>query len=282
MNKDQHRVVKSNLLIESRYRFSLIETKMFLLMIKDISIDDKEFTQRKLYIRDLIEDANIGSRAIYSRIKEISKRFAELYIDLKKSDNAFDHRPIMSRFDYEKGREYIIYKFNEELKDHLLRLKKKFSSYDIQNVINCNSVYSIRIYELLKSFEYEKKKKKTFELSELKKMFNCEDAYKKWADFRRFVLETAKKELKKNSDIYFDFSGIKKGRSVKLVEFTIHKQKQRRLFDNKPEPALDATMPIDATIKAISETSRLKDPEVVSFSEIRDLKKVNVTCNNGV
>jgi plasmid replication initiation protein len=283
MNKDSHRIVKSNLLIESRYRFSLIETKMFLLLIKDIPINDRIFTERKLYIRDLIEDAHIGSRAIYSRIKEISMKFSVLYIDLKKSEDAFDHRPIMSRFDYEKGREYILYQFNERLRKHLLRLKDNFTSYDIENIINCNSVYSIRIYELLKSFEYKKKKKKTFELSELKKMFDCEDAYKKWSDFRRFVLETAKKELKKHSDIYFDFSGIKKGRSIKLVEFRILKQKQQRLFDNKLEPAKPLTdYQLDATDKAETETARLQDPEVVSYSEIKDLKKANVTCNKGV
>ena len=272
MKNENFRVVKSNLLIESRYRLTLIEIKIFLLMIKDISIDDRIFKERKMYIRDLIKDADIGSRAIYSRIKDISKKFSERYIDLKKSEDAFDHRPIMSRFDYKKGREYILYKFNEELREHLLRLKDNFTSYDIRNIINCSSVYSIRIYQLLKSFEY--KNQESFALDELKMMFNCEDAYKKWSDFRRYVLKTAQRELKKHSDIYFDFSGIKKGRSVKVVKFTIKKQKQQRLFDRKDENHINIPPSHyqDLTEKAEELKREVESGEVVSMSDFKRQK----------
>jgi plasmid replication initiation protein len=231
--KDSFRVVKSNLLIESRYKMSLQEMKMFLLMVKHIDINDKEFKKYKMYIRDFIEDGNIRDGSIYSKIDTITDKLLSRVLKLKVSEHRYFKTHFMASIEYEKGWDYFIYDFHPSLREHLLRLKKSFTPFDIRNVINCNSVYSIRIYTICK--EYEDIGERIIDLDELKYMLSCEDTYKRWADFRRFVLQTSQKELKKNSDIYMTFEGIKKGRKIRAVKFTIKTRKQQRLWDNREE-----------------------------------------------
>jgi plasmid replication initiation protein len=184
-----------------------------------------------MYIKDFIEEGNIRDGSIYSKIDKITDKFLSRVLKLKVSENRYIKTHFMASIEYEKGWDYFIYDFHPSLTEHLLRLKKSFTPFDIRNVLSCKSVYSIRIYTLCK--EYEDIGERVIDLDELKYMLSCEKSYKRWADFRRYVLETSSKELKKHSDIYFKFEGIKQGRKIRKVRFIIKSKKQQRLFDRK-------------------------------------------------
>jgi plasmid replication initiation protein len=271
------RVVQSNFLIEARFKLTLSELKMFLFMIKEIDINDKDFQEYRVFIKDFLDVSKSENYNIYRSVDKITDTFLTHIIKLKQDDDSINKFCLMSHCNYKKGRGYITYRFDTDLKPHLLRLKKEFTAYDIANIVHCKSTYSIRIYQLLKSFEGLKER--TITIEGLKDILMIKDEYQRFYDFKVNVIDRAHKELKgkqKNKvkpDLYFEYALNKKGRTVDSITFTIKKRRQRRLFDS---------MPIDATEKAKSETARLKDPQVVSFSEIKDLKKVNVTCNKGV
>ena len=128
--KDSFRVVKSNLLIESRYgRLTLNEMKMFLLMVKQININDKELKKYKMYIRDFIEDGNIKDTSIYSKIDSITDKFLARVLKLKVSENRYIKTHFMASIDYEKGNDYFLYDFHPALRDSLYRLKRDFTSF---------------------------------------------------------------------------------------------------------------------------------------------------------
>ena len=260
--KDSFRVIKSNLLIESRYELTITEIKLFLLMIKNISINEKQFTKHKMYIRDFIEEGNIRDTSIYSKIDKITDKFLSRVLKLKVSKHRYFKTHFMASIEYEKGWDYFIYDFHPSLTEHLLRLKHSFTPFDIRNVIQCNSVYSIRIYTLCK--EYEEIGERVIDLQELKYMLSCDTSYKRWGDFRRYVLETSSKELKKHSDIYFKFEGIKQGRKIRKVKFIIKTKKQQRLFDRR-ETFIENT-----TIEKIQE---LEAASKDSVSMPKELKK---------
>jgi len=84
------------------------------------------------------------------------------------------------------------------------------------------------LYEILKSFEGLKKR--NIKVEDLRKMLACEKSYKRFYDFKRGVLEVAKKELKKYSDIYFSYELHKQGRYITSITFRILKQKQMNMF----------------------------------------------------
>ena len=83
------------------------------------------------------------------------------------------------------------------------------------------SAFSVRIYELMKSYAFQKTK--TFELDELKKLLMVEDvkSYTRFPDFRRKVLEIAEREINELTDITISYETITKGRKVVKIKFDI-------------------------------------------------------------
>src|SRR5690606_36842431 len=111
--------------------------------------------------------------------------------------------------------------FHPNLKDFFLELKEKFTTYQLENVVRLNSVYSIRIYELLK--QYERLKKREFPLEELRSVLGIEPTkYKQYGHFKSKVLLGAQNEINKKTDIQFDFNEFKSGRKVIGIEFIIN------------------------------------------------------------
>lgn len=83
------------------------------------------------------------------------------------------------------------------------------------------SQYSIRLYELLKS--YENMNGQIFEVIDLRKLLNLSDeVLADWFDFKRFVIERAIKEINKFTDIMVKYEPIKKGRKIFEVKFYVY------------------------------------------------------------
>ena len=238
-NKSEVAVTQSNILIESRYRLLLSETKLFLWMLKEVQPSDKDFKTYRIYMKDFIDGTEAKNTAIYSRAKAITKRFLSKVLELEEG-NLQVH--FMSMVRYYPREAYIDFRFDPALKPHLIQLQKQFTTYDVSNVINCKYSHSIRIYQLLKSFEGLKRR--IVLVKDLRHMLMLESEYEQWHDFKRFVLDRAMKDFKKHSDIYFEYTTKKRGRSVYLITFTIHKQRQQRLFDQPPSPTLADAKPL--------------------------------------
>jgi plasmid replication initiation protein len=269
------RVIQSNFLVEARFKLSLPELKLFLFMIKEIDINDKDFKTYRVYIKDFLEDSKSKHRDIYTKADNITDIFMKHLLRLKEEDGSIGKVCLMSYCNYKKGRGYIQYRFDKALKPHLLRLKKQFTAYDIANIIHCKSTYSIRIYQLLKSFEGLKER--TITVSELKNMLMIEDEYQRFYDFKKNVIDRACKELKgkpKNkikSDLYFEYTLNKEGRTTESITFTIKKRKQQRLFDRKDENHINISPSHynDLTEKAEELKKDIESGETISLSEFK-------------
>ena len=108
--------------------------------------------------------------------------------------------PTVKSLDAKKGRKeaYIELKFNDDLKPMLLELKKLFNKYDIKNIIPLRSVFSFRIFELLK--QYESIGHREIRLEHLKEMLGIENKYSLYANFKRKVILQAQKDLVVSQD----------------------------------------------------------------------------------
>jgi len=80
------------------------------------------------------------------------------------------------------------------------------------------SQYSIRLYELLKSYEYQRKR--IFDIEELKLRLSAEH-YKRFPDFKRKVLDRALEEINTLSDLDVTYTIIKESRRFAKIEFTM-------------------------------------------------------------
>jgi hypothetical protein len=128
----------------------------------------------------------------------------------------------MSTCRYVEGSGYIEAKFNDDMEPFLLQLRRRFTMYRLKNFMRLSSQHSMRMYELMKMREGMRYLRISVE--ELREMLCCEHTYERFSDFKRYVLERARKEIKETCDIYFTYKVERDGRTPVRVNFMIHEQ----------------------------------------------------------
>jgi len=230
-NKDI--VVKSNILIDGRIRLTAQEQKIVLGMISKIKRTDPPDKEYRMHIPDFLFMLDTKRTAIYTEGKEIISKLMEKVIYLK-TDTGLLIISFLSSAEFYEGKSYVDFKFDNKLMPYLFYLKERFTTYQIENIVQCRSVYSIKMYEILKSFEGIGERK--ISLSDLKHMLDIDkNQYKRFSNLKSRVLEPARKEIDKFTDISFSYEKIKSGRSIAGVHFFIGTHKQMPLKFSDPE-----------------------------------------------
>lgn len=230
-----NRVKKANKLILAQFKMTTYEQKIILLCIskiktcaqktgKNINLDlTFELTGQEIK-KFLKLDAN--SKGLYSQLHKISEKLEshKIYIYNKNSFTMIRPFPFCR---YEN--EIFTLRFEQSMEEYLLELKDKFTVYNIDNIIDLKSTYSIRIYEILKSYEWLNEV--VFDLDELKKIIGVKsfdeenqkwmDIYPRYPNFKQKVLFVAQKELEEKTDIQFNFIELKTGRKITQIKFII-------------------------------------------------------------
>ena len=117
--------------------------------------------------------------------------------------------------------------FGFSISHHLLGLIDQFTQYDVLSIGKLNSIYSIRLFELLSQY-----RSTGFRIETLENIrFSLNVKYEKYGDLKRFVIQKAVDELNIKSNLKITFEPIKKGRSVVAVKFFFIENKQRDIFN---------------------------------------------------
>ncbi|KJU87365.1 Initiator Rep protein domain protein [Candidatus Magnetobacterium bavaricum] len=220
-NIETSNVVKSNHIVESHYHLTLREQRLILYMISTIKSNDVDFKPYRIAVSDFAAMMDIIDDGAYKAVKGITKGLIEKVLEIKTPTGLLQISWLSSAHYYE-GKGYVELRFDPGLKPYLLHLQERFTSYDLENVVRLNSIYSIRIYELL--LQYWRIGERTFKITELRKILGIKDSeYDRYNDFKKRVILTAQKELAKSTDISFDFIETKTGRKVTGIVLTIKK-----------------------------------------------------------
>jgi len=216
-------VVKSNKLIEARYKLTLNEQRLILLMVSMIKPEDEDFKNIRIRIQDLKEFLDLQRKDLYEEIPEITRKLISRVVEIRDlKEKRLLQISWLSSAEYNFGEGVIELSFDPKLKPYLLKLKEAFTIYNLQSVLKLRSSYSIRFYELLK--QYEKIGNRKFKLEDLRNVLGIgKNEYKLYGDFKRRVILPAQKELKEKTDIYFEFEEIKNKRKVVELVFHIYK-----------------------------------------------------------
>lgn len=225
-------VVKHNDLIQkSRFNLSTTEQKIILYMISKIQFGDKEFDIVVFKIKDFCEICGIDEKngKNYALLKSTIGNLAAKYIWIKMNDDTETIIRWIDRPFIHPKSGTIELKLDELMKPYLLHLKSNFTKYCYYYILPMKSKYSIRLYELLKS--YQNMKKCSFEIEQLKKILFAE-TYKRFPDFKRKVIDTALSEINEFSDINMEYKLEKNKNKVVKITFTIT---QKRGLDERIE-----------------------------------------------
>lgn len=247
LKSNKNLVVKANRLMEAKFHFKLWEMRIFEQMVSMINKDAKEFKLCKIYIKDLIKFFNSKSNNDHLLIKNAANSLGDKKLHVSYVTEEGHKRwaklsifPTVSIPDSESRDEanaYVELEFHKDLKPYLLDLQANFKSYDIRNFRLLRSVYSLRMFILLKQYEVIGKRK--FLIEDLKEVLGIEaDQYKLYGDFKKRVIIKPQQELAKSCDISFSFKEHKEGRRVVALTFFIHPN------DQKAVPNTPITIPI--------------------------------------
>lgn len=220
-------VIKSNRIIEAKYRLNIREQKFMLYMVSLIEPDDKDFKFYRVKISEFEKILNLEGKKwgnIYQVVKDIVFSLNEKPLLITKEDGKKQIINWVASAEIEQGSGIVEFELSEKLKPYLLQLKSHFTKYNLENILKLKSGFSIRMYELLKSQQF--KGKAEYDLEQLKVLLGIDDKYEEYTDFKKRVLKTAQEELKAKSDIYFEFKETRVNRRIHSILFSIFENKK--------------------------------------------------------
>ena len=225
--------VKSNFLIGAKYKSSLLENKVMAISLNKIkdAEEDKEGTLIvRLKASELKKLLDSKSGSFYSQLDKIGSSMTGRVIGMSDPENErFHYMSVINNAHYENG--VLTLEYNKNLNGYLKNIKQNFTKLNLETMLDFKSVYSFRLYELLKSRAYYPKgvSRKdngfvvTYDLAELKldlgvinaelanvkKILNDspkpnyeaaleaapEKVFTTWFEFRRNCIDVAVKEI---------------------------------------------------------------------------------------
>lgn len=218
----QQLVVKSNDLIQrTRYDLSLQEQKIVLYVISKIKPTDEELKEYIFTLRELCEMCGIEAigqnyENMWQSIIALNDKTIEFEDNRYRANPRWIEMPIMDK----QTREIRI-RFHPLLRPYLIALHENFTQYELSSILVMRSRYSVRMYELLKSYAYLNEI--TFGLEELKEKLQT-TGYSDYKNFRVRVLEKAIEEINEHTDIRVDFKPIRTSRVITHLRFIIERK----------------------------------------------------------
>lgn len=216
--KDTNLVSKANSIIEATYKLGVMEQKIISIIASNIHPSDKDFQTYTFSIKQFGNLIGSKSKNLYKEVDKITTQLMQPFLFIN-----HEGKPTriawLSKATYNVNEGSVTVRFDPDLKPFFLLLNQKFTRYKLGNILHLRSNYSIRLYELLKS--YEGLTERTFTVEELRAKLGVQDKYPVWINFRQRVIDHAQNEIAKKTDISFTYDTIRKGRSIHKIKFKI-------------------------------------------------------------
>lgn len=223
--EDESSFRQSNDLIQkTRFNLSANEAKIWLYIIQKINPEDKELKPMEFSIRDFCHVAGINpkSGSAYQNVRNALKGIADasLYMDL---DNSGDETLMrwLSSVKMSKKRGTATIQISEEMRPFLIDLKERYTTIALPYVTQMHSKYAIRLYQILKSYEYLKAPI-YFTIAELKKSFELPPNYT-IGNIKQRVLDNSIEEINSLTDMFVSYKDIKEGKVVTAIVFSMER-----------------------------------------------------------
>lgn len=226
--KVNYLVAKRNDFIQkSRFSLTLIEYKILCYCISKIKPGDPHDTEYSISCKDFLSLLGVDSTS-YSHVKKTIKSLSDKSWWIKAGDGTLTLMRWFSDINIKPQNGVIDVVFHKKMAEYIFNLQKQrrldyvsFTSYELKNIIHMKCKYSIRLYELFKS--YENRRKWIFEfgtgtdndicviLSEVDDdgKLVVKKSWNDWKQFKKYVLVPAVSEINGLTDMNISY-GVRK------------------------------------------------------------------------
>lgn len=248
----QWQVAKSNQFIQkTRFNMDLMQQKIILHIISKIKPMDTQLQQT--YSFNYYDFCRLCGKPQPKGGKDFAE-FKDSLLDLRRMasevayiDNKGHERYTsigwVTWYDFDTKSGEVQVSLDRNLAPFLLELKGLYTTYPLLFILPMKSKYSVRLYELLKSYSntgfceieinelrrllqnkyiFDEDKGVTRELKESEIKLE----YSQFSDFNRFVLKRATEEINKNTDIFVEYRVNRVKRQPVSISFYFHDKEQ--------------------------------------------------------
>jgi plasmid replication initiation protein len=252
MTKKGDLVVKSNRLVEASYRLTLVEQQIILYAIcksRESGAGLSAIDPVCIVATEFAELFESDKISIYNQLKVALNTLYHRTLKIKETSDANSLEIKQSRWismqSYIDKTSVLKLIFAPEILPFIKDLDKEFTPYRLSQIGKMSSTHAVRLYELLR--QNLQIGSRTLEIIDLKEMLQIEDEYKIYADFKKRVLDVAKKQINDFSDIKVDYKQKKEGRKITALDF--------KISQNEKEKAKKKTVKKENALKQIKAES---------------------------
>lgn len=255
-NKSSPIVIQSNEFVQhAASDFTLNQLRVLYLLMSCIDRKDDAFLPIQVDYRTLYcvtdsrhsRSVQVGRREyLASMVKDMVGQSYVFYDESNKKTKVFPWFGFVE-LDDDDLRGSIVFKFNDCLTEHLLKLDRSFSKFQLGTILSFSSVYSIKLYNLFSSHAY-KQAPVVYSLDTLRAILSLVNRKKKInlyeqpKEFVRRVLKPAIEEINEKSDLDVSYEIVKDpndGR--KTFGFMFNIQKKEVFVQENPLPPISVT-----------------------------------------
>jgi len=225
--RENLKVVTDNRLIDARdlSSLSLNARKLFYIAVSQCRKTDTKFYEYQTSPGELADLWGIDRSNVYREADKIATELMKIVITLQTGKKSFQKRHLFEKCTYDDN-SMLTFKLHTEMTDLLLGLKKDFTQPLVWDFMKMRSPYSMALWHYfqkeMRSFKPMAHQSFEFDLTleELRKVTGTETKLKSISEFKRFVLDKALVEIRRNCWVDITYNNIKRGRTVVGFRFT--------------------------------------------------------------
>lgn len=251
-NTEKELVVrKSNQLIEASYRFASInEIRMIQLLITKINAYDKDFAAYEVSVAEFAAIFGIKDSNLHADIRKTVQKLQDRKISIDEKNGDWLETRWLSSAKYRKGTGTIELRFDVNLKPYLLELKNRYTQFNVIEIVNFSSIYTIRFFEFVKENQFKANENGFFQINfeyvKLRKLFAIQDKeYKLFADFRKYAIEPAVTEINAKTNFAVEVSYGKTGRAITHITFDCTDKTKKKTAANVVKKSIKSEDVVD-------------------------------------
>ncbi|RPD43738.1 RepB family plasmid replication initiator protein [Hymenobacter sediminis] len=245
-NRKTTTVAQSNVLIEHPWAMTLLEARIFVLLLRGLRRDDSSSKRIVIPLTDLVGDQPIGGRG-YQYLHVALDGLDAIRIDLPMPNRKKDYHkvPLVHSLKLDSGQGTISGYFSADVMPYLTNLTENFTLGQVADLLSIKNPNTHKFYWIMQMWKF--KSPYTVAVETLREL-TTGGAYPQFADYRKYVLKPSVEEL---NGLNFDISYTekKKGRSVDSIEFHINYNGHSKLQPKQLQLQLsESTLPTHSSV----------------------------------
>lgn len=239
---DDLEITQANELIRGKQDdLTLLEAKFIRLAIAQVLRDDTDFQTYTVSIGELARCLGMDQYNVYHDMKGFSKKLMRKIIEIKepltKDNQEADYQTFhwVDSVNYKQGT--LTFRLSADLKPYLLGLDRLFTTYGLDAVLGLPTNYSIRLYELLASYQNITVREGyhmphagidadpdeiVFDIGYIREYFGCTDKYPNAGDLVKRIIQPSVTAIQQETIMRVTYRLVKHKKKITHVVFKLH------------------------------------------------------------